>query len=334
MLQRGLPILLIVLFLFGAAAEATNLVIYSGRNERFVLPLIEAFEDRTGIQVQLLSGDAAQYVYRLQAESRNPRADLLISNDGALLEVARGMGLLMAYDSPSLHAVPDNFRAADGSWVGLAARSRVLMYNKDLISEDEMPKSIFDLTDEQWRGQFVITRAGNASMVSHISAVRAVYGDEFASQFVADLLANEPTIVSGHTDIRRAVGAGEFKFGLVNNYYYHLQLEEAVDNNVGAIYPDQGPDEMGVFVNISGIGLVKDAPNESNAHQFIEFLLEPAQMQQYSMTSRETPLVVGIDAIAYALTIDQYNVADLHLADLGPKYNDTLDLMEAAGFAE
>lgn len=334
MFRRIVFITLLSLLLVQTAAAASNLVIYSGRNERFVLPLVEAFQEQTGIQVQLLSGDAAQFVHRLQAESRNPRGDVLISNDGALLEVARSMDLLQANASPSLEVIPANFRADDGSWVGLAARSRVLMYNKDLISEDEMPKSVFDLTDEQWRGQFVITRAGNASMVSHISAIRAVYGDAFTSQFITDLLANEPTIVSGHTDIRRAVGAGEFKFGLVNNYYYHLQLDEPVDNNVGAIYPDQGPDQMGVFVNVSGIGLVKGAPNEDNARRFIEFLLEPEQMKHYSLTSRETPLVEGIEAFAYALTIAEYQVADLHLAQLGPKYSDTLDLMEAAGFAE
>ena len=334
MLKKVMVLMLLAMVLATSTAAADELVIYSGRNERFVLPLIQAFEQETGIRVQLLSGDAAQYVYRLQAEQRNPRADLLVSNDGALLEVARSLDLLMPASVDGIEQIPTNFRAEDGSWIGLAARTRVLMYNKDLISAEEMPTSILDLADPQWHGEFVITRAGNASMVSHISALRAVYGDDFVKEFIQGMLANEPTIVSGHTDIRRAVGAGEFKFGLVNNYYYHLQLDEPTDNNVGAIYPDQGEDQMGAFVNISGLGLVNGAPNKENALRFIEFLLRPENLREYSFNSMETPLVEGIEAVSYALTIDQYKAADLHLAELGPKYDDTLDLMEAAGFAE
>lgn len=328
-------LVVVTLFLLSPMiAQANELTIYSGRNERFVLPLVEQFQKETGIRVNLLSGDAPQFVHRLQTESRRPQADLFISNDGALLEVARNRDLLMGFESPKVEVIPENFRAVDGSWVGLAARARVLMYNTELISEDEMPKSLFDLTDPKYRGEFALTRAGNASMVTHISAVRAIFGDEVTSELIEGILANEPAILRGHTDIRQAVGSGEYKFGLVNNYYYHLQLEEAENNNVAAIYPDQGEGEMGVFVNISGIGLVKNAPNKENAIAFIEFLLSDENQRLYSYTSKETPLVPGIEAVEYAVTIDQYKVADLHLSELGSVYDDTLDLMEMAGFAE
>ncbi len=331
---QPLVVLLVFFVAAGAVAEASQLVIYSGRNERFVMPLIEAFQEETGIRVQLLSGDAAQYVHRLQAERNNPRADVFISNDGALLEVARSMDLLMANDSEALEAIPEQYRAPDGAWVGLAARTRVLMYNKDMTTEEEMPASVWDLADPQWHGQFLITRPGNASMVSHISALRVVHGDETTKNFLRGLMDNEPTIVRGHTDIRRAVGAGEYAFGLVNNYYYHLQLEEPRDNHVGAVYPDQGEGEMGAFVNVSGVGLVNGAPNAANALQFIDYLLQPEPMYLYSYNSRETPLVPDIEAVSDAKRIDEYRAAELPLGQLGPMYNTTLDLMEAAGFGE
>lgn len=332
--RRILPALLLLLIFSLPSIASNQLTVYSGRSERFVLPLIQAFEAETGIQVQLLSGDAAQYIHRLGAERSRPRADLFLANDGAILEVARTQELLQPIASQSTDIIPDRFRAVDNSWIGLAARTRVIMYNTELAEETDVPSSILDLANPEYHGQFAITRAGNSSMVTHVSALRAVYGDDTVRDFLEGLLANEPLILRGHTDIRRAVGAGEVAFGLVNNYYYHLQLDEPVDNQVAAVYPDQGPDEMGAFVNVSGVGLVAGAPNETNALAFIEFLLRPENLEAYSYESRETPLVAGIPAYEHARTIDEYKSADLDLSALGDVYLDTLDLMEASGFAE
>ncbi len=331
---RVVTLVSLMLLVLAFDVAASQLVIYSGRSERFVLPLIQEFESETGIQVQLLSGDAAQYIHRLTAEQARPRADLFLANDGAILEVARTQGLFQAITSESTEIIPNSFRAVDDSWIGLAARTRVFMYNTDLMGEADVPQRIMDLADPRYHGQFAITRAGNSSMVTHISALRAMYGDQQVREFLQGVLANEPLILRGHTDIRRAVGAGEVAFGLVNNYYYHLQLDEPVDNQVAAVYPDQGPDEMGAFVNVSGVGLVKGAPNQANALAFIDFLLRTDNLETYSLESRETPLVAGIPAFEHARTIDQYKTADLNLSELGDVYLDTLDLMEAVGFAE
>lgn len=311
-----------------------KLVIYSGRKENFILPIIEKFQEETGIKVELLSGNASQYAQKIIEERNRPQADLLFANDAGVMEFLRLEGVLESNSSDELSKIPANFRAEDGSWVGVSARSRVIMYNKDLISEEDMPKSIFDLADPKYKGQFAITRPGNESMVSHIAAIRAQYGDEKTTELIKGILANEPIIMQGHTDIRKAVGAGEVKFGLVNNYYFHLQLEEATDNNVDVIYPDQGENQSGTFVNIAGVALVKGAPNSENARKFIDFLLQPEQQREFSFNSKETPVLPEIEAVEYAKKIDEYKVMEMSLSNLGAVWNDTLDLMERAGYTE
>jgi iron(III) transport system substrate-binding protein len=311
-----------------------ELVVYSGRREAFVTPLVEKFEAETGITVRLLSGSASEYALRIMDEAARPQADIFFANDAGVMEKLRLEGMLEPYDSPALQQIPEDFRAEDGSWVGLSARSRVLIYNTDLIDEEEMPQSILDLADSRFRGQFAITQSGSEAMISHVTALRLLLGDEATSEFIAGMLANQPTILQGHTDIRKAVGAGEFAFGLVNNYYYHLQLLEETHNQVAAIYPDQGEGEMGTFVNVAGVALVKGGPNRTNAERFVEFMLAPEQQEMFANLNYETPVLPGIPVVDIARPIDDYRRAAVRLADLGPLWEETIRLMEAAGYTQ
>lgn len=332
-------IFLLLVFIFGlfilsgcgrTGSPEGELVVYNARNETFVKPLLDRFEKETGIQVRILSG-REELVNQIIEEQNNVRADVFISNDAGAMDFLRREGLLAVNGSALLESIGGQFRAPDGSWVGLSARSRVLIYNKDLISEEEMPQTLQELADPAWAGRFMITRGGNSSMVTHVAALRLVWGDDATREWLSAVKDNAGAIVGGHTDIRQAVGAGEFEFGLVNNYYYHLQLEETTGSNVGAVYPDQGPDDMGVFVNVAGLALINGAPNEENARRFIDWMLEEEQQAEFSYYSKETPLNSEVRTVEEARRIDQYKVMDLDLADLGPLWNDARALIEESG---
>ncbi len=319
--------------LSGCAPDGGNngeLVVYNARSETFVKPLLDQFEEETGIRVRVLSGKE-ELVNQIEEERNNVRADVFISNDAGAMEYLRRQDLLAPNDSPALEKIDERFRASDGSWVGLSARARVLIYNKDLISEAEMPKTLQELADPKWEEKFMITRGGNSSMVTHVAALREAWGDEETGSWLSALHQNAGAITGGHTDIRRAVGAGEYPFGLVNNYYYHLQLEEDRDNKVGAIYPDQGESEMGAFVNVAGVALIDGAPNEENAGAFIDWMLEDEQQFEFSYHSKETPLNPEIRAPEGAKEIDQYRAMDINLTDLGPHWPDAKELIQELG---
>lgn len=333
-LLAGLLLVGILLPVLRRDGDAAEIVVYSGRNENFVLPLIEQFERETGIRVRLLSGNATGLAHRIVEESHAPRADVFLANDAGIMEYVRRQGVLAPIASPLLDNVPSDFRAADASWTGLSGRARVLMYNLDMIGEAEMPQSILDLADPKYRGQFAITRSGNASMVSHIAAIRYVFGDEATTAFLKGVLANQPAITRGHSDIRRMVGSGEVAFGLVNDYYYHQQLHEPRDNRVGAIYPDQEAGRMGVFVNVAGVALLGGAPNSAHAQAFIDFLLAPEQQRQFAAISREVPILEDLAAPPFARGIGEYRRAAVRLDELGAVWADVLDLMERAGYVD
>jgi iron(III) transport system substrate-binding protein len=190
-----------------------------------------------------------------------------------------------------------------------------------------------DLADDKYKGQFMITRGGNGSMVAHVSALRKLWGDEKTEQWLRKLKENAGAIVEGHTDIRKAVGAGEFKFGLVNNYYYHQQLAEPSDNNVAAVYPDQAEGDIGVFVNAAGVATIKGGPNQASAQQFLEWVLLADNQKEFSFASQEVPLNPEVQTNDQAVRITQYKTIDLNLSELGSMWSDSKQLIEQAGLA-
>ncbi|MHB1323489.1 MAG: extracellular solute-binding protein [Coriobacteriia bacterium] len=312
-------------------AEPGELVVYTSRKEDFVAPLLEKFTADTGIEVEALYADDA-VVNRLKEEAGSPQADVIIGNDAGALEYLRLQEVLAPVgDIEGIDSIDSAYRAADGSWFGLSARTRGLIYNKGLIGEADVPTTIWDLTDPKYKGMFAITRGGNGSMIAHISALRAEWGDERTEEWIRKAKDNAGAITSGHGDIRKAVGAGEFAFGLVNNYYYHQQLREPTDNNVGFIYLDQAAGEMGAVVNAAGVGFVADGPNLESARAFAAWVLLPENQREFSNASLEVPLNPEIEAPEGTAAIDSYRVHGLPLSRLGEVWEDTRSLIERAG---
>ena len=315
----------------GAVEEpAGEVVIYSSRNEKFMEALFDKFEQDTGIKVKALNGQD-EIINKIKEEANNVQADIFVSNDIGGLEHLRLEDLLQGYEPEGMETIDEKYRAEDNSWFGLSARTRVLMYNKDEMTEEEMPKTLWELTDEKWKGQFAITRGGNGSMIAHVSALRNEWGDEKTLEWLNKIKENAAIITDGHGDIRRAVGSGEVKFGLVNNYYYHQQLAEPADNNVGVIYPDQGEDDIGAFVNAAGVAFIKGAPHPVDAKAFLDWLMLPENQREFSYASMEVPINPVVEAVEAAAKISDYKVSDMPLRDLGKVWEDTRQLIEQSG---
>ena len=314
-----------------------KLVVYSGRNENFVQPLLDKFTADTGIEVDALHGANP---LQIAEEGNRPRADIFISNDLGALGFLDSSGLLEGSNPAGIESISETFRADDNAFFAISVRARGLIYNKDLITPEELPTSNEDLFDAKWAdvpGGYAITRGGNGGMIGHVSALRHQWGDEKTAQWITAIRENAAGITQGHGEIRRAVGAGEHAFGLVNNYYFHQQLLEPSDNNVGFIYLDQQEGQMGAIANAAGVGLVKDGPNAANAIVFLEWLLLPENQVAFvgeslellinSQYGAEYPDVVRPHIVEF----NDLRVQDMPIKNLGSYFEDTKTLIEASG---
>jgi len=306
-----------------AAKKSKVLVVYSGRKEPLILPVIKKFEEKTGIKVILHSGNTPDLANAILEERKNPQADVFIGQDAGTLEMLNMEGVLLANSSEAIRQVDPRFKAKTGAWVGVSARARVIMYNTELVAQKDLPKSVLDLTDPKWKGQVGIQNSSNESQVAQITAMRKALGEEATENYLRGLIANKAVFLKSSTEIRKAVGAGELKLGMLNHYYYHLQKKEG--SPVGVIYPDQ--DGMGTIVNISGVGILKGAKNPDNAEAFVDFLLARETQKLFAELNYEIPVIEGVP-VKEARPLAEIKTMDIKLEELGRELDNTLNLME------
>src|SRR5687768_2462142 len=270
-----------------------ELVIYSGRTEPLLQPVIDAFKAKyPDVDVLLKAGSNSELANALLEEKANPQADVFITTELFTVQSLVQQGIFQSYRPVGADQLPAEFLGADNLWTGLTRRARVIMYNKDLVSEEELPTSIFDLTDPKWKGQIAAAGSTNGGMQAQIAAMRQLLGDEATEEWLTGLIANEVTFFGGHTDVRKAVGAGEFKIGLVNHYYYHLQVAEG--GNVGVIFPDQGEGQVGLFSNATAAAVVNEAQHVDAAQAFLDFLVSVDGQKLFAEQNYEYPLLPGV----------------------------------------
>jgi len=310
-----------------AAAATKDLVIYSGRKEEMLTPVLAAFEKETGVKVVMKAAGATELANLIMEEKSNPKADIYIANDAGALEKLRLERTLEPYTSEKLKAVPADLKAEDNSWYAITARARVIMYNKSLVKETDLPTSLKDLTNPKWKGQVGMATGANESVIANVTALRISEGDKTAEQFLTDLKNNGLKVYKGHSDVRQAVGKGEIKLGWVNHYYYHLQLKEK-DNNVGIIYPDQAG--SGATVNISGAAIVKGAKNLGNARAFMDFLLTPETQKLFAGANFEMPVLPGVPTVD-AKALGEFKRNPVKLGQFGSEWDKSVNLIDKIG---
>ena len=113
--------------------------LYTARHYDADLALYERFTEETGIRVNRIEGNADQLIARMQSEGANSPADVFVSADAGALWRAQNAGLFQAAGSETLNqAIPENLRAPGGEWFGFSRRARVVAYDSETVSPDEI----------------------------------------------------------------------------------------------------------------------------------------------------------------------------------------------------
>lgn len=312
-----------------ADPETKELVIYSGRKEELIKPVLEAFEKQTGVKVVVKAAGATELATLVLEEKSNPKSDIYLSNDAGAMEKLRMEKVLEAYTSDKLKAVPEDLKAPDNTWYAITVRARAIMYNKALVKESELPAKLTDLADAKWKNQIGMATGANESVIAQVTTLRLTMGDQGTEKFLNDLKANGLKVYKGHGDVRQAVGKGEIKLGWVNHYYYHLQTKEKENNNVGLVYPDQ--DATGTAVNVSGGAIVKGAKNMANAKKFMDFLLTPEIQKLFAEVNYEMPVLPGVATADSVKKLADIKRAPVKFGQFGTEWDKSVQLIDKLG---
>lgn len=318
------------------AAMAAEVNIYSSREPQLIEPMLKAFTDKTGIKTNVVFvRDGLNE--RLAAEARNSPADLILAVDIARLTEAKAQDLTQAVVSPTVNTiVPANLRDADGHWVALTLRARVIYASKDRVKQDAITYE--ELADPKWKGK-ICSRSGqhayNTGAVAAMIAHKGAAATEVWLKGVKDNLAHKPA--GGDREQVRDVFAGKCDLALGNTYY--MGLMQTNDKNpeqkewagaVKVLFPNAG--DRGTHVNVSGAALTKNAPNKDNAIKLIEFLVSEDAQALYASVNHEYPVNPKVEPSATVKSWGVLKADSLPLAEISKHRKEASEIVDKVNF--
>jgi iron(III) transport system substrate-binding protein len=333
---RARAMLLCAVVLAAAAALAAcgddgggdgTLTVYSGREEELVAPLFERYEKESGDDVKVRYGDSAELAATILEEGENSPADVFFSQDAGALGALEKEDRLADLPVELVERVDPSFRSQAGRWVGTSGRARVVAYNTDELSEQDLPASLLDFTDPEWEDR-IGWAPTNASFQAQVTAVRAIEGQDVAAEWLQGIVANEPEAFADNETVRDAIAAGEVDVGFINHYYVaQAQEEEGPDYPVAVYFPPGG--DVGSLINVAGAGVIAGG-DESEGIDFVEFLLAPEAQRFFSEETKEYPLIDGVEADPSVVPLRRIEQPEIDLGDLDD-LSGTLRLIEQSG---
>ncbi|MEO1023811.1 MAG: Fe(3+) ABC transporter substrate-binding protein [Bacteroidota bacterium] len=331
--------LFIIATLVTACQKPQVVNVYSARHYDTDVQLYSEFEEQTGIKVNLIEGGSDELIERVKSEGVNSPADILITVDAGRLWRAEEADILQSIESDLLNErIPSSFRHPQGLWVGLSKRARGLVVNPETV-EDWEDLEYEDLADEEFKGRVCIRSSNNIYNQSLVASMIETQGVEETEEWARGLVANmarEPQ--GGDRDQIRAVVAGVCDVAVSNHYYLAAMLtgnnesDRDIAQKVQFVFPNQEEDERGAHFNISGGGILKYAPNKSNAIRFLEYLTTPAAQEYFTGRNNEYPINPDTPLNEVLTGFGAFKSDAVNVSALGKNNPEAIRLMDRAGW--
>lgn len=272
-----------------ADSKDKELIVYSGRGETFVGPVLKMFEKESGIKVRVRYGSTAEISALLQEEGEKSPADIFWSQDGAALGV--NSPLFDKLPDELFKDQPEHFRSDSGLWIGITGRARSFAYSTERVKADTLPQSIAFLTDKAWKGR-IGWAPGNASFQSFVTAMRITEGEDKAAKWVEGIKANGAKSYKNNTAIIQAIADGEIDAGIVNTYYLARFKTRDPAFPVAQTFFKDG--DIGNLLNVAGVGVLKTSQHKEEAMKLIAYLMSPTIQQYFTSVGSEFPVIKGV----------------------------------------
>jgi len=300
------------------------LIVYSGRSEELVQPLIDQFTESTGIEVEVRYAGSTDLAATLLQEGDSTEADVFFAQDPASLGSVAG--LLSELPQSVLDSVDPRFADRNGRWVGTSGRVRTFIYNTD--TSVELPQTIDDVTDPSWFGEVGVAPT-NGSFLAFVSAMILERGEDATLEWLKALAANDPQDYPKNTPIVAAADAGEIEGGLVNHYYLLRLRAEGEGNDSENWFIPAG--DVGTLVMPAGAGILSGTDVPESARQFVEFLLSEAAQTYFANETFEFPLIPEVQPSGGLPALEDLNTPDIDLSQLADVLDDATRLVSEAG---
>ena len=172
-----------------ASASDTTLVLYNAQHEEVGKAWADAFTAKTGIKVDIRNGSDFDLANQIVAEGAASPADVFITENSPGDVAGSSKGLFAPVDAATKAQVPAQYSSSKGDWVGVAARSTVFVYNSTTLPEGQLPESLMDLAQPEWKDRFGHL-AGGRRLPGHRQRGLLLKGDEAGAAWLQGVKDN------------------------------------------------------------------------------------------------------------------------------------------------
>jgi iron(III) transport system substrate-binding protein len=277
--------------------DSDELLIYNAQHESLTKEWIDAFTKETGIKVTYRQGGDTELGNQLVAEGNASPADVFLTENSPAMAAVERAGLFADLQPDTFDQVPPQYRPPSGKWTGVAARSTVFVYNTIRLDPNQLPKSLLDLQQPEWKRRWGAPPT-KADFQAIVSALLQLKGEPATAQWLAAMKANA-TLYSDNIATLNAVNAGEVDGGVIYHYYWfrdQSKTKEMSGNTALHYFKNEDP---GAFVSLSGGGVLASTDKKDQAQQFIRFITGTTGQEVLRKgTSFEYPVASGVPANA------------------------------------
>jgi iron(III) transport system substrate-binding protein len=280
---------------FPLAAQENGITVYTSQHQALTQEWADAFTAETGVQVAIRKGTDILMANQIVQEGLNSPADVFLTENSPAMVMVEQAGLFSPVAEETLAAVPEEFRPSSGMWTGIAARTTLFVYNRDMLGEDELPESMLDLADPEWQDRWGAAPAG-ADFQAIVSALLELRGSEATGNWLAGLKQNA-VFYRGNFEAMRGANVGEVAGALIYNYYYYGDQGATGESSDRLGLHFFGNEDPGAFVSVSGGGVLKASDNPEAAQAFLAFVTGPkGQAILRDGNSYEYAIASGVEA--------------------------------------
>lgn len=310
---------------------ASEVVVYSARNEQLIKPLFDAYTKSSGVAVKFITDKEGPLLERLKAEGKNSPADILLTVDAGNLWHAANEGLLQPVQSKVLtQNIPAHLRDPKNQWFGLSVRARTIVYNTQKVKPAELT-TYEALAEPQWKGRLCLRTSKKVYNQSLVAMMIAEHGEAKTEEIVKSWVANLATdVFPDDTKLIEAVGAGQCDVGIVNTYYYGRLKEKRPDLAAALFWPNQAG--KGVHVNVSGAGITKHAKHRGEALKLLEWLSSEQAQNMFADVNLEYPANPKVKPDPSVAAWGSFKQNPINVAKAGELQAQAVKLMDRAGY--
>lgn len=324
-------ILWLICLLPSAQAFADELVVYSSRSEELIKPLLDLYANETGTRITLFTDKVDLLLERIASEGKNTQADLLITVDAGNLWHAARAGLLRHVESKVLRDnIPEQYRDPNMHWFGLSVRARAIVYSTERVDPREL-STYQSLGLPVWKGRLVLRTSKSTYNQSLVALLLAELGENATEEIIRSWVSNLAVApLPSDTEVMQTILAGHGDVGIVNNYYFGRLLKKNPDLKLALFWPNQ--ETTGVYVNISGAGVIRYSRHRKEAIKFLEWLSSEKAQNLFADANFEYPANPKVTAHSFITAWGDFKASEQNLAVTGLLQEAAIRIMDAAGY--